>query len=476
MHSPMESTAPSAPAESGGLWRDLVDALRGTEHDYTNGALGRAIFLLAVPMVVEMSMESLFAVVDIFFVGRLGPAAVATVGMTESLMIVIYTLGFGLSIGATATVARRIGEKDRDGAARAAVQVLLLGALISGVLGVVGAIFAPQLLAVMGAAPEVIATGTTYARVMLGGSMTAFLLFVINATFRGAGDPAVAMRVLIIANTINMVLDPLFIFGIGPFPELGVTGAAVATTTGRAIGFCIALRMMMSPSGHLRVRREHLKLEPATMMGIVRLSTAGTFQTAIATMSWMGLIRVVAGFGATAMAGYTIAIRLVIFAFMPAFGLGGAAATLVGQSLGAKKPDRAAEAVRVATKYDVIFMSAVGLVFWVFAVPIVGLFTADAGAASIAAQGLRTMAIGFPLFGAGMVLEQAFNGAGDTWTPTWINLIVYWIIQIPAAWVLAYPMGYGVEGAFVAVTVAYCVFVIIAYFLFKRGKWKEKHV
>jgi len=472
----MESTAPSAPAESGGLWRDLVDALRGTEHDYTNGALGRAIFLLAVPMVVEMSMESLFAVVDIFFVGRLGPAAVATVGMTESLMIVIYTLGFGLSIGATATVARRIGEKDRDGAARAAVQVLLLGALISGVLGVVGAIFAPQLLAVMGAAPEVIATGTTYARVMLGGSMTAFLLFVINATFRGAGDPAVAMRVLIIANTINMVLDPLFIFGIGPFPELGVTGAAVATTTGRAIGFCIALRMMMSPSGHLRVRREHLKLEPATMMGIVRLSTAGTFQTAIATMSWMGLIRVVAGFGATAMAGYTIAIRLVIFAFMPAFGLGGAAATLVGQSLGAKKPDRAAEAVRVATKYDVIFMSAVGLVFWVFAVPIVGLFTADAGAASIAAQGLRTMAIGFPLFGAGMVLEQAFNGAGDTWTPTWINLIVYWIIQIPAAWVLAYPMGYGVEGAFVAVTVAYCVFVIIAYFLFKRGKWKEKHV
>lgn len=483
MHSPTEHPAPSTPAPidapidaPGGLWRDLKDALRGTEHDYTSGALGRAIFLLAVPMVVEMSMESLFAVVDIMFVGRLGPTAVAVVGLTESLMIVIYTLGFGLSIGATATVARRIGEKDPDGAARTAVQVLLLGALLSGTIGLVGAVFAPQLLALMGAAPEVIAMGTGYARVMLGGSATAFLLFVINATFRGAGDPAVAMRVLIVANSINMVLDPMFIFGVGPFPELGVTGAAVATTIGRATGFGIALWMMMRGSGHLRVRREHVRVEPATMMAIIRLSTAGTFQTAIGTMSWMAMIRVVAGFGSIAMAGYTIAVRLVIFAFMPAFGLGGAAATLVGQSLGAKKPERAVEAVRVATKYDVVFMATLGLIFAVFAHPIIGLFTRDAATAAIAVRGIRIMALGFPLFGAGMVLEQAFNGAGDTWTPTWINLIVYWLIQIPLAWALAYPLGFAQDGVFVAVTVAYCVFVVVAYVLFKRGRWKLKHV
>ena len=482
MHAPAESPVPGAsgalptPDAPGGLWRDLRDALRGTTHDYTSGALGRAIFLLAVPMVVEMSMESLFAVVDVFFVGRLGPTAVAVVGMTESLMIVVYTLGFGLSIGATATVARRIGEGDADGAARAAVQVVVLGAAVSGTLGLVGALFAPQLLALMGAAPDVIAAGTGYARVLLGGSATAFLLFVINATFRGAGDPAVAMRVLIIANTLNMVLDPLFIFGIGPFPELGVTGAAVATTIGRATGLLVALRLMGRGAGHLRVRAEQLRIELRTMWGILRLSTAGTFQTAIGTMSWMAMIKVASAFGSTAMAGYTIAIRLAIFAFMPAFGLGGAAATLVGQSLGAGKPERAEEAVRVATRYDVLFMATLGLVFGVLAHPIVGIFTDDPAAATVAVSGLRIMALGFPLFGAGMVLEQAFNGAGDTWTPTWINLIVYWMIQIPLAWLLARTFGLGVAGVFASVTVAYCVFVIVAYLLFRRGAWKAKYV
>lgn len=476
MQSPIDAAAPTPPAPSGSLWRDLRDAVTGVPHDYTSGALGRAILLLAVPMVIEMSMESLFAVVDVFFVGRIGATAVAAVGMTESLMIVVYTLAFGLSIGATATVARRIGEQDTEGAARAAVQVLLLGGGVSSALGLVAAVFAPQLLGLMGAAPEVIAEGTGYARVMLAGSASVFLLFVINATFRGAGDPAVAMRVLIVANSLNIVLDPLFIFGLGPIPAMGVTGAAVATTIGRTVGFLIALRMLARGSGHLRVGRRHLHLEPATMLGIVRLSAAGTFQTAIATMSWMGLIRVVAGFGATAMAGYTIAIRLAIFAFMPAFGLGGAAATLVGQSLGAKKPDRAEQAVKVATKVDVAFMSAIGLAYWLFAEGIIGRFTDDAGAAALGAAGLRIMAYGFPLFGAGMVLEQAFNGAGDTWTPTWINLGVYWIIQIPLAWALARPLGFGVPGVFVSVTVAYCVFVIVAWALFRRGRWKLKHV
>ncbi len=456
-----------------GAWRDLRDALRGTRHDYTSGALGRAIFLLAVPMVVEMAMESIFAVVDVFFVGRLGAGAVATVGLTESLMIVIYTLAFGLSIGATATVARRIGEKDRDAAGRAAVQVLLLGALISGALGLLGASFAPQLLALMGADSAVIATGSGYARVMLGGSATAFLLFVVNAVFRGAGDPAVAMRILIVANAINIVLDPMLIFGVGPFPELGVTGAAIATTIGRSVGVLMALWMLARGVGHLAVRRSHLAVEPSTMWSIARLSGMGTFQVAIGSMSWMGLVRVVSSFGATAVAGYTIAIRLVIFALLPAFGLAGAAATMVGQSLGAGKPDRAEQAVWTAAKYDVVFLSAIGAVFLLFTPSVIGIFTTDAAVAAVAIYGLRAITIGFPLFAAGMVLEQAFNGAGDTWTPTWVNLLAFWLIQIPLAWILATPVGMAERGVFIAVPVAYSVLAVTSTVLFRKGKWRS---
>ncbi len=490
MHSPTETTEPSTPASpeeratdttdapppSGGIWRDLVDALRGTQHDYTSGALGRSIFLLAVPMVVEMAMESIFAVVDVFFVGRLGAEAVATVGLTESLMIVIYTLAFGLSIGATATVSRRIGEKDPDAAGRAAVQVIVLGFLISATIGFVGAWFAPQLLTLMGADAGVIATGSTYARVMLAGSSTAFLLFVVNAVFRGAGDPAVAMRILIFANSLNIVLCPMFIFGIGPFPELGVTGAAVATTIGRGLGLLLAFWMLGRGTGHLAVKRQHLAVEPSTMWRIARLSGLGTFQVAIGSMSWMGLVRVVSSYGATAMAGYTIAIRLIIFAMMPAFGLGGAAATMVGQSLGAKKPDRAEQAVWTAAKYDVVFLSAVGAVFLLFGRPIVGLFTHDAAVAEVAVYGLKMMSLGFPFFAAGMVLEQSFNGAGDTWTPTWINLGVYWVLQIPLAWFLAGPFGMHERGVFVAVTISYSVLAMVSGYLFRQGKWKLKHV
>lgn len=486
MHSSSDTTTPSVPAlagpdpdgdaRPGGLWRDFTDALRGTHHDYTSGALGRAIFLLAVPMVVEMAMESIFAVVDVFFVGRLGSGAVATVGLTESLMIVIYTLAFGLSIGATATVSRRIGEKDYDAAGRAAVQVIILGALVSGALGLLGATFAPQLLAMMGADAGVIDIGSMYARVLLGGSATAFLLFVVNAVFRGAGDPAIAMRILIVANSLNIVLCPLFIFGIGPFPELGVLGAAVATTIGRGLGLVMAFWMLWRGTGHLVIRRAHLAIEPQTMLRIARLSGMGTFQVAIGSMSWMGLVRVVSSFGATAMAGYTIAIRLVIFALMPAFGLGGAAATMVGQSLGAGKPDRAAQAVWTATKYDVVFLSFIGALFLLFAPAIVGVFTADPAVAAVAINGLRVLSLGFPFFAAGMVLEQAFNGAGDTWTPTWINFFVYWLLQIPLAWLLAKPLGLEQRGVFIAVPIAYSVFALVAGVLFRQGKWKTKYV
>ena len=322
------------------MWRDLRDALKGVRHDYTTGSIGRAIFLLAVPMVLEMVMESLFAVSDVFWVARLGADAIATVGLTESMMIIVYTLAVGLSISATATVARRIGERDPEAAARAAVQSIALAALVSGTVAIAGALLAPALLRTMGASPSVLASGTTFARVMLGGSVTAFMLFIINGSFRGAGDAAVAMRVLWVANAINIVLGPLLIFGVGPFPRMGVTGAAVATTIGRGTGVLVALWRLERGSGHLAVRRRHLRLEPATMLRMLRMSSSATFQVFVGSTSWIGLVRIMAGFGSVAMAGYTIAIRLVVFAILPAWGLGNAAATMVGQSLGAKNPDR----------------------------------------------------------------------------------------------------------------------------------------
>lgn len=458
------------------LWQDIRDAIRGSEHDYTVGPIGRAIFLLAVPMVIEMLMESIFAVVDVFFVGRLGPAAVATVGLTESLMIVIYTIAFGLSIGATAIVARRVGEKNADGAAQSAVQVLLLGIILSGSVGIVGAIYAPELLALMGADADVLAIGTGYARVSMAGSCTAFLLFLVNAVFRGAGDPAVAMRTLIVGNSLNIVLDPALIFGLAFFPELGLVGAAWATVIGRGVGFLWACSLLGKGSGHLRVERKHLVFEPAVMASIARLSGWGTFQTAIGSLSWIGLVRVTASFGATAMAGYTIAIRMVLFAIMPAFGVGGAAATMVGQALGAKNAARAEEAVWVAAKANAVLLGLIGAASFVFAPALSNLFTSDAAVAAVATFGLRAIAIGYPLFGLGMVLEQSFNGAGDTRTPTWINFWIFWALQIPLAWYLAMQAGMRESGVFVSVSVSYSALAVVSAILFKRGKWKEKHV
>jgi putative MATE family efflux protein len=457
-------------------WRDIRDALNGTPQDYTTGSIGRAIFLLAVPMVIEMAMESIFAVVDVFFVGRLGAAAVATVGLTESLMIVIYTIAFGLSIGATATVARRIGEKDPDAAARAAVQVLWLGLLLSGILGIVGAIYAPELLALMGADAQVIAEGTMFTRVTLGGSATAFLLFLINAVFRGAGDAAVAMRALIIGNGINCFLDPALIFGWGPFPELGLTGAAVATTIGRGVGFMYAMHRLTHDSGHLRVGLRHVAIEPDTMWRIASLSGWGTFQVALSSMSWIGLVRVVAMFGSTAMAGYTIAIRVLLFVLMPAFGIGAAAATMVGQALGAQDPARAEEAVWITTKVNVALLSSVGLCFLIGAPWIIGLFSPDDAVVAVGVYGLRVIGLGFPLYAIGMVMEQSFNGAGDTRTPTWINFIAFWIVQIPLAWVLATRLGYAERGVFIAVPTAYAVMALLSVVLFRRGRWKTQSV
>jgi putative MATE family efflux protein len=471
----LPDTLAPAPVK-GQLLRDIGDALRGVHHDYTSGPIRRSVLLLAVPMVVEMSMESLFAVVDVFFVAKLGAAAVATIGVTESLMIVVYTLAFGLSIGATATVSRRIGEKDPEGAAHAAVQVLLLGAGISVVLGLLGAVFAPELLTLMGASEEVLAVGTGYARVTLGGSATAFLIFLVNAVFRGAGDAAVAMRVLILANGLNCLLDPALIFGWGPLPELGLTGAGVATTIGRGVGLGFALWLLTRGTGHLAVRRRHLAVEPRTMIAIARLSGWGTFQVALSSMSWIGLIRIVSTFGSAAMAGYTIAIRIILFALMPAFGLGAAAATMVGQSLGARDPARAERAVWVAARINVVVLGLVGLGFLVFAPTIVGWFTADEAVVPIAVRGLRWISLGFPAFAIGMVVEQSFNGAGDTRTPSWINFWMFWALQIPLALLLAQRFGLAEDGVFVAIPVTYTVFALVSVVLFRSGTWKAKVV
>ena len=473
-----ETTSSTAPQSSTAsrIVGDVRDALRGRQHDYTTGPIGQAIFLLAIPMVLEMVMESLFALSDVFFVARLGASAVATVGLTESMMIVVYTLAMGLSISGTAVVARRIGEKDADGAGRAAVQAILLGAMIASFIAISGAIFAPRLLRFMGAADDVLATGTLFTRVMLGGSVTAFLLFVVNATFRGAGDAAVSMRVMWLANGINIALGPMLIFGLGPFPRLGVTGAAVATTIGRGTGLLYAMYRLVRGSGNLRVRRSHVVFEPRTMLSMLRLSVNGTFQVLVGSLSWILLVRFMAVFGSAAMAGYTIAVRMVMFAMLPAWGLGNAAATMVGQALGAGNPDRAEKAVWKAARFNVAFLGLMGLLFGLFAPEVVSAFTADVAVSKVAVDGLRLMAIGFPLFAFGMVLTQSFNGAGDTSTPTRINIGVFWVFEIPLAWFLATQTSLGFHAIFLSISVAYSMLAAVSFLMFRRGTWRTRKV
>ena len=469
--------APDAPAPPPpGLWASVRESLRGAEHDFTRGPVGRAVLLLSVPMVLEMVLESVFAVVDIFFVGRLGADAVATVGLTESLLAIVYALAMGLGMGTTAVVARRVGEKDADGATHAAAQAVWLAIALSAVLGVAGWILAPRLLALMGASPEVLAIGTGYARIMLGFEASVVVLFVANAALRGAGDAVTAMRVLWVANLINIGLDPLLIFGIGPFPELGVTGAAVATTTGRSIAAAFALTRLGRRGGRLPMAARHLRPDPAVMARIARLSAVGTLQAMIGSASWIGLVRIVAPFGAVALAGYTIAIRIVIFALLPAWGLSNAAATMVGQSLGAKDPARAERAVHVSGLYATAFLGAFGLAFVLFAAPLAGIFTTDPAVARTATVALRIIAAGFLFYAYGMVLTSAFNGAGDTLTPTVLNFVIFWLFEIPLAWALAGPLGLGPAGVFTAIAVAFSTFALVALLVFRRGAWKTVQV
>ncbi len=463
-------------AADDGVWASVREALRGSRRDYTQGPIGRAILVLAIPMVLEMLMESVFAVSDVFFVSRLGADAVATVGLTESMLTIVYTVAVGLAIGATATVARRIGEKDPEAAASAAVQALALGLVGGLILGVLGVALAPRLLALMGASPSVLAAGSTFARVMLGGNITILMLFLINAIFRGAGDAAIAMRVLWFANAINIVLGPCLIFGLGPFPKLGVTGAAVATTTGRGLGALFALSRLARPGSRIAVGRRHLRLDPAVMGRMLRLSISGAGQVLIGTASWIGLVRIIATFGSTALAGYTIGIRIVLFALLPSWGLSNAAATMVGQALGAGKPDRAEKAVWMAGAYNLVFLGSVGLAFVLFARVIVGLFTKDPAVQEFGVDCLRYIASGFLFYAYGMVLTSAFNGAGDTRTPTLLNFFVFWLWEIPLAYVLSIVLGVGPRGAFAAVAIAFSTLAVASAWIFRKGRWKTRTV
>lgn len=469
-------TTTESHVEDRGFWATIWDAVRGAHHDYTSGPIGRAIILLAVPMVLEMFMESLFAIADIFWAGRIGPDAQVTIALTESVLTVVYTAAMGLSIGVTAMVARRIGEKNTEGAADAAVQGIALGVILAAMIGVLGAVFAPDLLRIMGATPEVIATGQPYTRLMLGGNVVILLIFLINAIFRGSGDAAIAMRVLILSNLINIVLCPLLMFGVGPLPRLGVFGAAVGTTIGRGTGVLYQWYRLWSRKGRVVIHREQIALHPEVMNTLLRLSGTGTFQVFVGMASWIGLTRINASFGTDALAGYQIAIRIIIFALLPAWGLANAAATMVGQALGAGKPERGEQAVWRAAFYNVVFLGAAGLVFVTLANPIAHLFTRDAAVAAIAASCLRIISYGYLFYAYGMVLTNSFNGAGDTWTPTWLNLFCFWLWEIPLAWILARHFNLGPQGVAWAVTIAFSTLAVASAVLFRRGRWKLKAV
>nr|AIA17423.1 MATE efflux family protein [uncultured bacterium] len=464
------------PNENNSFLSILRESVWGSTRDFTKGPLGTAIFILAVPMIIEMFAESLFALVDIFFVSHLGARAIAIVGITESMMYLVYSIAIGVSIGATATVARRIGEKDPDGAARAATHSIYLGLAASTVMGAIGVIFAPEFLALMGADADVVAQGTAFTRIMLGGNVVVMGLFLLNAIFRGAGDAAIAMRVLWFANILNMVLGPCFIFGLWIFPEMGVTGAAIGTTIGRGCGALYASYELFFANRRFTVNREHWALQPDRLWRLVKVSAPAVFQFFVQTASWIGLVRVMTGFGTTAVAGYQIAIRVVIFALLPSIGLANAAATLVGQNLGAGKPERAEKAVWQACLYNAIVQTAIGLAFVIFAGTIAGVFTSDGEVLTYASDALRIIAYGFLFYAIGMVLETAFNGAGDTWTPTYLALGIFWAFEIPLAYILAYHFELGPYGVFWSITIAFSLLAIAAALLFRRGKWKTKLV
>jgi putative MATE family efflux protein len=471
----MEASSPVTQPQAS-LWSSILEAIRGSHQDYTTGKLNRAILLLAIPMVLEMVLESLFGVVDVFWVGHLGAGAVATVGLTESMLTLVFAVGLGLSMSTTAMVARRVGEKDQEGASVAAVQAIILGVIASLVIGLPCWFLASRLLHWMGASSDIVALGTGYARITLGGSGVILLLFLNNAIFRGAGDAAIAMRLLWVSNIINLILDPCLIFGWGPFPRLGVTGAAAATFTGRSIGVAYQFYRLMRGTERIKILARHLRVNFAVLMRLARVSITGILQFAIAHTSWIGLVRIVSLFGAAALAGYTIAVRIVVFAILPSWGLSNAAATLVGQNLGAKQPARAESSVWRTGLYNMLFLGSVGIVFVVFAEPIVRLFTNDPDVVPLGAMALRIISYGNIGYAYGMVMLQSFNGAGDTLTPTIVNFFGFWLFEIPLAYWLAIKLGLQTRGVYFSIVIAEGSIALASVLLFRRGRWKKQQI
>jgi len=458
------------------LLRDLVEAISGTEQDFTKGKLSRAILLLSIPMVLEMVMESVFAIVDIYFVSKLGPDAVATVGITESLMTLIYAIAMGLSMATTAMVSRRIGEKDKKGAGTAAFQAILTGAFVSLMIAIPGIIWAPRLLTLMGASAEMASAYSGYPAIMLGTNIVIMMLFLINAVFRSSGDAAISMRVLWMANILNVILDPCLIFGWGPFPELGIAGAAVATSIGRGIAVLYQFWLLFYGKKRVSLSRQNIRIDFGVINKLIRLSLGGIGQFMIATSSWIGLVRIISMFGSEVLAGYTIAIRLIMFSLLPSWGISNAAATLVGQNLGAKKPDRAERSAWKTGTINLLLLGFIGIIFIMFPDPFIRIFIDDPEVIQTGASCLRIISYGFLAYGFGMVMVNSFNGAGDTATPTKINFFCFWLLEIPLAYVLAMPFKMQQEGVFYAILIAETVMTISAIWLFKRGKWKLKEV
>lgn len=470
----METTMSAQP--KAGVWRTVVEAIKGTHQDFTQGPISRAVFLLAIPMVLEMMMESLFALVDTLWVSRLGANAIATVGLTESMLTIVFSVALGVSLSTTAMVARRIGEKDADGAAIAAMQSIFLGIGVALAIGLPSAMFAHQLLSLMGADQILIMGGHRYTEIDFGGTAVVMLLFLNNAIFRGAGDASIAMRVLWFSNLINLCLDPCFIFGLGPFPKLGVTGAAVATLIGRSCGVLYQLWILTNGSARVRLTARHVRLVPNVILSLIRVSSTGVLQFLIAHTSWLVLVRIISSFGSLAVAGYTIGIRIFMFIILPSWGMSGAAATMVGQNLGAKKPERAERAVYTTGGFNAIYLVAIAVVLILAPHFIVSFFSADPVVTHLAADCLRIIAYGNLVYAFGMVMIQAFNGAGDTVTPTIVNIVSFWLCQIPLAWYLANRTSLGVDGVFASIPVADTVMTVISLIVFARGKWKLRRI
>ena len=458
------------------FFKYFKEALKGTTQDFTTGSIRRAVFMLSVPMILEMLMESVFAIVDIMYVSKVSVNAVATIGLTESVVTLIYAVAIGLSMAATAVVARRIGEKDVKGAAEATVQVLFLGVIISIIISVVGILYSKEILALMGAEPDLIAEGSGYTKVLLGGNITIMLLFLINAIFRGAGNASVAMWTLILSNGLNIILDPMFIFGFGPIPAYGVEGAAIATTIGRGTAVVFQLIILFYGYSTIKLKLKDLVIRVNVMLNLIKVSLGGIGQFLIGTSSWVFLMRIMSEFGSEVLAGYTIAIRVMLFTLMPAWGMSNAAATLVGQNLGAKKPDRAEASVWKTGRYNAIFMTIVSVIYLAFTPQIITLFNSTPQVVKYGSMCLRIIAAGYVFYGYGMTIIQSFNGAGDTKTPTYINFICFWIFQLPFAYVIAITLEYGPVGVFWAITLAEILIAVIGILWFKRGKWKTVKV